>query len=197
MFSTSKLIAVAATIVLAAGLYSAGMLTSQPESQPAAAPSAEAPGWATPVTGVRLGVYRVNDTQLEWVEGDGWNEIRNYKIDETYEWSDPRLPASVTTSLNAVEPTDDSWRGQVIRAATLLEDPDGYWTGSSVQFADEAEAGFGLELLTGHGAYEGLSAILKWTTDDPDCIECLTASGYIYEREMVEAPEPLEPASGS
>lgn len=193
MFSTSKLMAVVATLAVAGGLYTAGMITTQPE--PAVAPAAEAPSWATPVTGTRVSVDDVNTDAMEWIEGEGWNEIRNYKLAETYEWSDPRLPASVATVINLAESADDSWRGQVMHAALLLEDIDGHWTGMETSFANEDELGYAIGELTGHGAYEGLSAVLRWTTDDPDCITCLVAEGYIYERELPPMPAPLAPAA--
>ena len=89
------------------------------------------------------------------------------------------------------EPSEGGWPGTMARSSWLLEDADGYWTGAEHLFADDATVGHGMIALTGHDAYDGLSAILRVYT------ECLELSGYIFEAPLPPMPEPAEPSPSS
>ena len=93
------------------------------------------------------------------------------------------------------EPSEGGWPGTMARSSWLLEDADGSWTGEEHLFTDDATGGHGMIALTGHDAYDGLSAVLRVYTEDPDCTECLELSGYIFEAPLPPMPEPAEPSA--
>ena len=146
----------------------------------------------TPVSGQRL-TADFDDRLVEsWAEG-GVTYMDGFVTRETWEWSDSRLPASsISTIALADYRPSDGWPGEVIYGSVLMDGPDGYWTGTTQLFADEANTGHGMMVLTGHGAYEGLFGLLMGHTDDPDCIECETYVGAIYGGAPPPMPQPPE-----
>ena len=120
----------------------------------------------------------------------GWvGHGRGLRRTDSYEWSDPRLPTKGQAVVN-FEAYGDS--GMAVRSTWLLEGPDGYWTGPWTGFCDADERCQGTAVLTGHGDYEGLYAIL---TERPPLSSAYrtTYEGAIYSGEMPPMPEPLEP----
>jgi hypothetical protein len=167
------------------GFIVEGELTTMPGPVvPVGARAAQ--GAATPVTGTRLTVSA--DAEPGQLEG--------LRVHETIEWSDPRLPAEQWTTLNTAVLQAGQWAGHILRGSTLLEGPEGYWTGTSEAFVGEDGTGRGIYVYTGHGAYEGLSAVLSVSTGDPNCVECMRWEGYIYEGALPLMPSPSEPSSG-
>ena len=133
-----------------------------------------------PVTGRRL--------EYDFVPSEGSPRMvgNAFRVDgdttyETWEWSDPLLPPDLTNRMNMANFSGE-WDGLVIVASLLFEGPEGYWTGT----------GRGRTwVLTGQGAYEGLSAILTTTADTE--ADTLTVEGAIYAGPLPELPAPLEP----
>ena len=133
-----------------------------------------------PVTGRRL--------EYDYVPSEGSLRMESnaFRVDgdttyETWEWNDPLLPPDLTNRMNMANFSGD-WDGLVIVASLLFEGPEGYWTGT----------GRGRTwVLTGQGAYEGLSAILTTTADTE--ADTLTVEGAIYAGPLPELPAPLEP----
>ena len=126
-------------------------------------------------------------------------------LGQVVEWSDPRLPTDLWLSLGFTrisqgEDQPESVRAMNLAWQSLLEDEQGRWreTGRSVLDADEK---YSLYVLTGEGAYEGLSALLQGV--DPDDEEAaywhahapwdMAYEGYIFEAELTPMPEPVEP----
>ena len=123
---------------------------------------------------------------------------------QVVEWSDPRLPTDfwLTLGYTLISAGEDDSDGAInVAWQSLLEGEEGRWrgTGRSVQGGDEK---YSLYSLTGEGAYEGLSALLRGTT--PDDMEAglvhahapwdMAYEGYIYEAELSplpDAPAPL------
>ena len=85
----------------------------------------------------------------------------------------------------------------------LLEDEQGRWrgTGRSVMDADEK---YSLYVLTGEGAYDGLSALLRGVAPDDEEAGLLHAhapwdmayEGYIFEAELTPLPSEPVPTGG-
>jgi hypothetical protein len=170
----------------------------------------EEPTPITFVTGTVAEVYGY-DVDDE-AEGDlSSHDIRGYEVmtqsggplRQVVEWSDPRLPTdlwlAVGYTLIAIEVGIDG----AMNAAwqSLLEDQEGRWrgTGRSVQGADQK---YSLYVLTGEGAYDGLSVLLRGTIPDDEEAGLLHAhapwdmayEGYIFEAELSplpDAPAPL------
>ncbi len=80
-------------------------------------------------------------------------------------------------------------------AAVLLEGPDGYWTGTNTYFCDHGDTCHGMTHLTGHEAYEGLSALIASAAVPGAAGQEWESEGLIFEGEMPPFPEPLEPAA--
>jgi hypothetical protein len=80
------------------------------------------------------------------------------------------------------------------RQTSLLRGPEGYWTGTSAGCFDQHGIHHGVEVLTGHGAYDGLLATLH-IVSDPES-DTTTAEGLIFPGEMPPEPDPVEPAAG-
>ena len=160
----------------------------------AIAQSGQQGGPVTFVSGQLLSVS-TDDSDEDWSVEDTVGHARGFKVTEVYEWSDPRLPADKVTTINMDMYAIGQSRETVFTAATILEGPDGYWTGSGTGFLDPDGVYRGAEVLSGHGAYDGLSAIITFT----DLDEAMPgtgdgAEGFIFEGEMPPMPEPIDPA---
>ena len=144
----------------------------------------------THFTGTRLSA--VEGTVDEWWEADGIGHARGLHATETIEWSDPRLPSE----LQIVQNLDVPGQEAVVTGATLLEGPEGYWTGEFTAYCDPESECHGMNTITGHVAYEGLFAVFRgfyaggpgsdWVFD-----------GVIYEGETLPIPDALEPPAGA
>jgi hypothetical protein len=161
----------------------------------AVAQSEEPTDWATPVSGSRV-TLTTDETGVESSEDEGYSKLRGLVAHETWAWSDPRLPADATSSVNGDGDLTPAWQGQTVRGAYLFEGPEGYWSGTYDVVVTEDGIGRGMLLLTGHGRYDGQSAMLVITNDDPACVQCQTAEGYIYPRPLTPMPGPIAPAAG-
>jgi hypothetical protein len=169
-----------------AGLLSLSLLAIPAGS--AGAQEGDAGEWATPVTGQRVTIQEEDSTDFQYSEDAGYTQGRNLLMSETWTWSDPRLPDDMTSVLNFDADASGEWPGQVIRGLIRLQGADGSWTGTQDALALADGSGLGLVLLSGQEGYEGLSAVLFLRTDDPDCVECLQAEGYIYEGVLTPLP---------
>ena len=168
----------------------------------------------TPITFVTGMVTELN--QYEFSEEDDGDlsvaDIRGYEVmtqsaplGQVVEWSDPRLPTDLWLSLGFTrisqgEDQPESVRAMNLAWQSLLEDEQGRWreTGRSVLDADEK---YSLYVLTGEGAYDGLSALLRGVAPDDEEAGLLHAhapwdmayEGYIFEAELTPMPDPVEP----
>ena len=179
----------------------------------AIAAAQEEPAPVTFVTGTVVEAYSPDDGEGE--SDLASHDLRGYEvmtqsapIHEVVEWSDPRLPTDlwlvlgytlISTGVDereSVGAMNIAWQG-------LLEDEQGRWhvTGRSVQGNDEK---YSLYVLTGEGAYEGLSALLRGTAPDDAEAALLHAhapwdmgyEGYIFEAELTPFPdEPVRDAT--
>ena len=149
----------------------------------------------TPVTGQRL-TASIDDSADESWEAGGVLYISGLVGRETYEWSDPRLPADAVQNLSMGRfTTGADYPGVALSGSLALEGLDGYWTGQWRGYYDEGSVGHISVVLTGQGAYEDLSAILGGTLESPECIECLTFEGGIFNGELPPLPD-LPPMPG-
>jgi hypothetical protein len=155
-----------------------------------------------PVTATRvMGTVTSGTTESggEWSALDGVITNRGAAYGHVVEWSDPRLPATMRFSEN-VNRYNLGDAGAIIFVGNIrFEGPEGAWTGSEYGFAEESEAGFvpqpRVMLLTGDGAYEGLTAVLqrRYESDDTSFTHPVL-EGYIFEGELPPMPEALIPA---
>ena len=180
-------LALAATVTLAL-LGLGGAAVAQDE--------ADKPDSVTHVTGEAFDARTIK--QGAYVESDEGEQIRGAIFEHDIEWSDPRLP----TLMRLHENLDTYWIGDDGAAwfwlgNVRLEGDVGAWTGTEYGLGEESPAGLTLQprmmLLSGEGAYEGLSAMLQRqheviTTGSQPVFE-----GYIFEGELPPMPEPLEP----
>ena len=126
-----------------------------------------------------------DDSQMEFTSEGGANIGRGMRLTETYEWSDPRLPAVKTSILNFNSyPGGETGRGIMGATTIRLDGPDGAWVGgaTTMQFVDGR--GVGWDTYVGEGAYEGLVAVLQCTSTD--------CEGQIFEGELPPVPDPVE-----
>jgi hypothetical protein len=132
---------------------------------------------------------------------DGVLEVRGVVIeDEAIETSDPRMSGSLSRALNANVHKVSDFVDVVVEAATWrIENEHGSWSGQGGALIhggggiprDEA-TNLDTILLTGEGAYEGLTAyVLADWTEDPVAVE-----GAVLVGELTPLPEAL-PASES
>ncbi len=117
---------------------------------------------------------------------------RGLKHTAAYEWSDSRLPSQGEGVTN-FEAYGES--GVAISSTWLLEGPDGYWTGPWSGYCDAQDRCRGLVVLTGHGAYEGLYAVLAERTPEEASRVRSVFEGGIYFGTMPPPPESLEPTT--
>jgi hypothetical protein len=117
------------------------------------------------------------------------NLVRGMGLTSTVDWSDPRLPAAMTTMVNIDEHPLEFGNAATWAQAHRLDGPDGAWVGVGYG-AVFPEGEVGLILLTGEGAYEGLGAVLK--VIPPDDGEVIY-EGYLYDTGLPPLPAPIEP----
>ena len=125
---------------------------------------------------------------------DGVDQNCEAVFKDTFAWSDPRLPSvmQLTENLDIHYRGDDhdawAWVGSI-----RLEDAVGAWTGPEYGMGEWIGERLVLHprmmLLTGEGAYAGLSAMLqrRWETDDPTYPA--SVEGYIFEGELPPMPD--------
>ncbi len=108
--------------------------------------------------------------EVEAIDGDGFPVLRGQmEVDIPVEASDPRASGLWTFALNAdfVEAAGGTV-GMDTRSNRLVND-DGAWrgTGTAISaFVEDGDFAAGLTVLTGEGAYAGLSLIFSQTYED-------------------------------
>ena len=116
------------------------------------------------------------------------DEALGMRVERQIEWSDPRLPSTMTTVMNF-----DSYPNAMTWAQThRLDGPDGAWTATERGFMDFSAGSSGLMVWTGEGAYEGLSALLVGVVTDTG--ETLY-EGFLFEGGLPPMPDPVEPTA--
>ena len=171
----------------------------------------EEPAPVTFVTGTVAEAYTLDADGTDVDSDLASYDLRGYEvmtqtapIRQVVEWSDPRLPTDLwlTLGYTLISAGGDDFDGAMnVAWQSLLDDEVGRWrgTGHSVQSPDEK---YSLYALTGEGAYQGLSALLRGTTPDDTEAGLLHAhapwdmayEGYIFEAELTpfpDAPVPL------
>jgi hypothetical protein len=168
-------------IVGAASLVLAGSLGAAAQSE------ADEGVHVTPVTGTVIDSVW-DDSQMEFTTEDGVNYGRGMLITETYEWSDPRLPAVKHSVMNFNSYAGEGdGRGIMGQTSTRLEDSVGAWTGGAVTMQYVDGRGVGWDTYFGEGAYEGLVAVLQCTSEG--------CEGQIFQGERPPMPDPVEPSA--
>ena len=134
-----------------------------------------------------------DDTDEEWWVEDGVGHARTYRLTEMVDWSDPRLPSEKQNVLNFDMYDIGEFRDLPMTGTILLEGPDGYWTGEFTTYCDASGDCFGMNSVTGHGAYDGLFAIFRASPGGDTTVESASVfEGLIFEGEMPPMPDPIE-----
>ena len=152
----------------------------------------------TPVTGTIIGSLFDDSDEEDSVDADGLGHGRGARLKETFRWDDERLPPVKWSVLDFdMYPNEGTGKVWVMSSTIRLDGPDGYWTGTGQWFGPvdsipEGAAVYtgGQDVLVGHGAYEGLMAVMG-------CDRTTVCSGYIFEGELPPLPEPVEPPAAS
>ena len=127
-----------------------------------------------------------DESQLEFTSEGGVEYGRGMLITETYEWSDPRLPAVKHSVMNFnTYAGERGQRGIMGQTTARLDGPDGAWTGGAMTMQYVDGPGVGWDTYFGEGAYEGLVAVLQCTSEG--------CEGQIFEGKRPPMPDPVEP----
>ena len=174
--------------LLVAGLFILALLGGAPTL----AQDPEKATW-THVTGHGVAEERTDDILAQSWDGSVEHQPGS-TVTYTMEWSDPRLPGTMLTHENIVLhhgdlTSYDDWMLMWSEAAQG-EGPDGAWveTGRGFMGPDGAH---GLAVLTGEGAYLGLTALFAVEPGDGT----LDFDGFIFESELPPMPDVPEPPS--
>jgi hypothetical protein len=185
--------------------------SSTPAAAPVSSPAASAPTDAAGATYVTGTVMPGNRT-IHVAKHSGMTSLAPpytdtggvYERDVT--WSDPRLPSLMRVAENwsfyPVEDREGVDGAMQYVQSIRLDGPDGAWTGAGYALVeetlDEHYPQTVLMILEGQGAYEGLSAILRATYDEPPAGgEIPSWDGYIFEGALTAMPDlPEAPPSG-
>ena len=214
MFTAARMAALVAALTLGTSLL-AVQVGHTPDSAPPAAAPAAAPvsspaatdqgdeAGATYVTGTSTGnrtVHVATHSNITNPSPPYTSSGGVYERDVA--WSDPRLPSLMRIAENwsfyPVEDRDDIDGAMQFVQHIRLDGPDGAWTGPCYALVeetpDEHYPQTVLMILEGQGAYEGLSAMLRATYDEPPAAgEIPSWDGYIFEGALTAMPEPPEP----
>jgi hypothetical protein len=175
-------LAVSVVVMLLGGLAATASAQEDVESGP-----------VTHFTGTWLS-QTTDTSDEEWREEDDIGHSRGVRLTEMIEWSDPRLPSEKQHVLNFDMHNIGEFREVPVTGTLLLEGPEGYWTGEFTAYCDADGGCYGMNTITGHGAYEGLFAIFRGIPPrDTDAEGGVFFEGLIFEGEMPPMPEPLEP----
>jgi hypothetical protein len=142
-----------------------------------------------------------------WTGGPGYGESLGNETVAVMDASDPRISGMFTQVMGVrsfpIDPEADIW-ALAWTATVRIENEDGAWAGTFEGFNNET---IPLEWyhLTGEGAYEGLTATMRWTGDSdsyegiiipgvpPDHPDPIAASAGGEAGEALPTPEALEP----
>ena len=130
----------------------------------------------------------------EGAHSEDWvGHLRGVWFLEEFEWSDPPLPSQAEVVING-EAYDPA--GIASDVMWLLEDADGYWTGPWTGWCSFEDHCHGVATITGHGAYEGLCAVItERQSRDASAMVDKVLEGGIFRGDMPPVPEPLEPSA--
>jgi len=130
----------------------------------------------------------------EDLDGDGYPELRGQlEVGIPVEASDPRVSGRWTIYVNADVVGVADGTVDMSTTSHRLQNDEGGWSGTGTTisaFGGEGDLATGLTVLTGEGAYEGLSLILSQTYKDGD----ESYWGIILPSAKVPpTPDPIEP----
>jgi len=182
MFSALKLGVASMFVTLVSVLALNGVLTTPTADldEAAAGPAAETLS-VGPFTGTLT--HRTTLVRGEQTIGDDRAHMRGAVLLADLEADDPRIEGTMSAVWNTdmlTEPIGTS----VQRASVRVENQAGTWTGDARGFI--ANGQLSVMELQGHGAYEGLSALI-FAHDNSKRRDALT--GLVYAGELPELPE--------
>lgn len=154
------------------------------------------PASFTDVTGTVLSdTSPQEDWQEVWIDG-AVVHVLGWRVERVIDWSDPRLPPTMMSRGNVDTYLAEDGLVQVFAETYRLDGPAGAWIGTGRAFGlEHGQEPEWLMLLTGVGAYEGLSAMLVRETvrTDPESMDSIVMKGTIFEADLPPMPNPVEP----
>jgi hypothetical protein len=148
-----------------------------------AAQEPDAASRVTPVHGSWLSAKQIEPGQEMTV--DGVLQIRERETEDAWEWSDPRLPTTLSSNGNFDNYGVDASSGPATQSAVMwgsLESPDGLWRGTytGAQYVDEAAGTWAAArfVLIGQGERAGTFATIYLSLGDDGSP---THTGAIFE----------------
>ena len=195
MFSAVKFVAAAAIVALFGGFLLAGILTTQQDGEVLPAAVTESPSPVSHQAAAFDGVhpygalYKPGKTKAEegmvLKRGHGYS----FRFDTV---SDPRLAGTWRSIFNEDQYlTSPSWTGVWTRA-TRIDNAGGSWLGDLTGYREPGGRWHHQGILTGTGAYKGLSAIV-FIDDNGSQAGTYDIHGFIFPGELPEFPEYPEP----
>jgi len=179
-----------ASLLTGALLLTLGATTSAQEEE--AATSETFP--FTYVSGSPVGPPEITVGKVEIK--DGITYTYEFTVKTVMDFDDDRLDGDITIIQNMMEGPISGGSSFYQPATYRIENADGAWAGSGIQFGAETKEGRGpisLEtyILHGEGAYEGLTVQLFSTflEEGPP-----SPHGILFEAEEIAMPDPVQPS---
>jgi hypothetical protein len=127
---------------------------------------------------------------------DGITYTSDFVVTSVVDFDDDRLDGAITIVANMMEGAVEGGDGAFMPSQYRIENEDGAWAGSGIQFWAETDEGFGplsMETYTlrGEGDYEGMTVQLysNFLDDGPP-----SPHGILFEAEAAPMPEPVQPS---
>lgn len=187
MFSATKMVGLAATVALIGSV----MLVAVPlgGTQDATVPAAtvDEPSAISAFSGT---MELLDGGQAGAIERHDWGVATlDRQVHFEYDVDDPRLRGDGRLRLNEYD-IKGLARGPNV-ATVYIEDDEGSWTGGGPGYRGPEDAGYHFQsTLTGHGAYEGLTALL--TGDQAYYGAPFEIEGVVIEGPLPPLPEPAD-----
>ena len=125
----------------------------------------------------------------EWWVEDAIGHARTYKVNETVDWSDPRLGDGALWSLNFDMYEISVAKQMPVTGTGWIQGPDGHWTATSTGFCDPVGDCRSMIVLSGHDGYDGLFATILGSGDGATGES--RYEGMIFEGQMPPMPDPV------
>ena len=120
--------------------------------------------------------------------GSGYEEAVD-AIEGLVEASDPRISGRWRLSMDTRRYVGREFDGQKVwvwTSTSRIDNDDGAWVGTATGFVGGSE-GREFDVLHGEGAYEGLTAVFRWSSEES------TLEGVIIPGDLPPLPDPVEP----
>jgi hypothetical protein len=187
MFSATKLVGLAATVALIGSVMLVALPLGGGQEATAPAATVDEPRAISAFSGT---MELLDGGETGVAERHAWGiATLDRQVHFEYDVDDPRLRGVGRLRLNEYDIKGLS-RGPNV-ATVYIEDDEGSWSGGGPGYRGPEDAGYHFQsTLTGHGAYEGLTAIL--TGDQAYYGAPFEIEGVVIEGPLPPFPEPAD-----